>query len=489
MSISFNEVPSNLLVPFVAAEFDASQAQQGPSQLAYRAILIGQKTAAGTATANTLRRVSSPEDVITLAGRGSMLHRMAIAWFKANRSTEVWIGVLADDGAGVAANGTITVTGPATAAGTIALWLGGERITVAVNSGDAQNAIATAIAAAITANADLPVTAIAAANVVTVTHRHKGLTGNSYNMRHSYRDDEALPAGVALAFVQLASGTTAPSLASLIAAMGDSWFHIWAHPYTDSTNLAAIEAELLSRFGPMRQIDGLAVTSAHGSHSTLTTLGNGRNSKHSLIVAQPGETPLIPPGEFAAEAAAIIAYYGAIDAGRPFQTLGMTHALPPAEADLFTTEERNLQLIDGIATTRVSGGVVQLERMVTTYQTNPAGAADTAYRDATTLLTLMYFRFTFRVRMQTKYPRHKLASDGVRLGPGQAVMTPKLGKAEAVGWFIQMEFLGLAENRDQFKRDLVCVRSTTDPNRLEFLLPPDLINQLIVTAAQFAFRL
>lgn len=488
--ISFEDIPNTVRVPFVAAEFDASQASQGPALLAYRAILIGQKLAAGSAVADSLHRVTNADQVIVLAGRGSMLHRMAVAWFASNRLTELWIGVLADDAGGVAATGTVTVTGPATADGTVALYLGGKRLTVGVLSGTAATAIATAIAAAINADLDLPITAAAVGAVVTSTFRHKGLSGNSFNVRHSYRDGEALPAGVGLTVVQLASGTTAPSLTNLIAAMGDTWFQIWAHPYTDATSLSAIEAELSSRFGPMRTIDGIAVTSAAGAFSALTTLGNGRNSQHSVIVAQPGETPLTPPMEFAAEVAAVVARYGAIDPARGFQTLALVNALPPAETNLFTTEERNQLLYEGIAVTRASdGGIVRLDRMITTYQVNPSGAPDTAYLDVTTLLTLMYLRYSFRVRMQTRYPRHKLANDGTRLGSGQAVITPKLGKAEAVGWFRSMEELGLTEGFEQFKADLVVVRNTVDPNRLDFLLSPDLINQLIVTAAKISFRL
>jgi len=493
MSISFNSISSSLRVPFVGVEFDSSRAQQGPAILAYNAVLIGQKLASGTGTANTLVRVTSVDQVITLAGRGSMLHRQALAWFAANKSTALWVGILADDGAGVAATGTIVVSGPATATGTIALYLGGERITVAVTSGDASTAIATAIGAAINAALDLPVTAGVVSSTVTVTFRHKGLVGNTYNMRASYRDGEALPAGVGLAFTTLGgvvAGTTAPALTTLIAAMADLWFHIWSHPYTDATNLGAIETELATRNGPMRSQDGVAITSVSGSFGTHTTLGGARNSPHSVVIAQPGATPLTPPMEFAAEAAAIVALYGAADPARPFQTLAFNRALPPAETDLFSSDERNLFLFDGIATTkRAAGGVVQLERVITTYQTSPAGADDTAYLDATTLLTLMYLRYSFRVRFQTKYPRHKLANDGTKFGSGQAVITPKLGKAEAITWFREMEELGLVENFDAFKRDLVCVRPTTDPNRLDFLLPPDLINGLVVTAAQIQFRL
>lgn len=489
MSISFNSIPS-LRVPFVAAEFDSSRAQQGPALLAYRAILIGQKLAGGSASADSLHRVTSVDQVISLAGRGSMLHRQALAWYASNRSTELWIGVLADDSGGVAASGTIAVSGPASAAGTIVLYLGGERVTVGVSSGALATAIATDIAAAINAAADLPVTASVSTSTVTVTSRNKGVVGNAYDVRHSFLDGESLPAGVGLTITPFANGTANPPLSNLIAAMSTMWFQIWSHPYVDATSLTAIETELASRFGPLRSMDGLAITSMAGNFSAHTSLGGTRNSQHSVIVAQPGGSPLTPPMEFAAEVAALVAKHGAEDPARPFQTLALSRAIAPAEQTLWDLEERNLFLFDGIATTRVAaGGVVQLERVITTYQTSPAGAADAAYLDATTMLTLLYLRYSFRARMQSRYPRHKLASDDARLASGQAVITPKLGKAEAVAWFREMEGLGLVENFDQFKRDLVVERSKTDPNRLEFLLPPDLINQLIVTAAQIQFRL
>jgi phage tail sheath gpL-like len=490
MAISFNSLPPTIRVPFVGVEFDASQAAQGPALLKYSGVLIGQKLAAGTATADTVVNVTSVDQVIALAGRGSMLHRMAIAWFASNQSTDVWIGVVADNAAGVAASGTIAITGPATAAGTITLYLGGVRVPVAVSVGDAATAIATNIAAAITANPDLPATATANAATVTITFRHKGLVGNGFDVRHSYQDGEALPAGVALTLTAMAGGTTNPSLTNLIAAMGDLWFQVWAHPYTDATSLAAIENEMATRFGPMRQMDGLAVTSAAGVFSALTTLGTGRNSAQSVIVAQPGAAPLTPPMEFAAEVAALIAFYGAQDPARPFQTLALRNALPSAPTDQWSIDERNLLLFDGIATSRTgAGGVVQLDRIITTYQRSPAGSPDTAYLDATTMLTLLYLRYSFRVRVQNKYPRHKLADDGTRFGSGQAVITPKLGKAEAVTWFLEMMELGLVEDLDAFKSSLVVERSKTDPNRLDFLLPPNLINGLIVTAAQIQFRL
>jgi phage tail sheath gpL-like len=493
MPISFDSIPSPLRVPIVVAEFNSSRAQQGPALLAYRAILIGQKLAAGAAAADSVVRVTSVDQAIAAAGRGSMLHRQSLAWFASNAKTELWLGVLADNGAGVAATGTIVVTGPATASGTISLYLGGERLTIGVTGGDSATTIATAIAAAVTAAVDLPVTASVAAATVTLTCRHKGLVGNTYDVRHSYRDGESLPAGVALAITAMGgvvAGTANPSLANLIAAMGDIWFHVWAHPYTDATSLSAIEAEMLLRFGPLRSMDGLAITSASGSFSSLTTLGASRNSQHSVIASQTGASPLTPPMEFAAEVAAVVAFHGAIDPARPFQTLALARALPTAQTDQWSNDERDQLLRSGISTTvRTDGGAVQLNRIITTYRTSPSGSPDTSYLDATTILTLMYLRYSWRVLMATKYPRHKLADDGTRVGSGQAVMTPALCKAEALGWFRDMEKLGLVEGFDQFKRDLVVERDVADRNRINVLLPPDLINQLIVVAAQFQFRI
>jgi phage tail sheath gpL-like len=480
-------IQSNLRVPFVAAEFDNSRAEQGAPVLTYRGLLIGQKST-GAAAANSLQKVTSADQVATLCGRGSMLHRQAKAWFAANKETELYIGVLADNGAGTAAAGTITVTGPATAEGTIALYLGGDLVQVAVASGDTANTIAAAINAAINAAADLPVTSSVSTNVVTVTFRHKGTVGNDFDIRVNYQDGEALPTGVSLALVQLTGGATNPVLTSLIAAMGDIWFHIIAHPYTDATSLTALETELADRDGPTRMISGQAFTAKSDTVSNMGTLGNGRNSRfNSIVGANASPTPAYEVG---ANVAAVAAKYGAADPARPFQTLPLVWVKAPAESARYTLEERNLLLYDGISTLSVgAGGVVQIDRLITTYKTNGAGAADTSYLDVTTGLTLMYARYSFRTRWAQRYPRHKLAPDGTRVGPGQAVLTPKIAKAECVLWFRDLEEKGLFTNGDQFKRDLVVAINGSDPNRLDILLPPDLINALIVTAATIQFRL
>lgn len=488
--VSFNSVPTALRTPFVTAEFDSSRSSQGPALLAFRALIVGQKHSGGTAAANTTHKVTNADQVATLAGRGSMLHRQALAWFAANKSTEVLIGVLADDGAGVAATGTLTVTGPATADGALSIYVGGTLVRVPVTAAQTASQIATAIVTAIGATislTDLPVTAGAVAGVVTLTAKNKGATGNEIDLRLNYTAGEALPAGVAVTVAGMSAGATNPQLATLIAALGDSWFNVIANPYTDATSLAALEAELSSRFGPMRMIDGFAIAAKNDTVSNLGTLGDSRNSQHSAIVSIEGSPTWSV--EASAHVAGVVAYYSAIDPARPLTSLEMPWIKAPAEVDRETLQERNLLLFDGISTVRVAAGdMVQIERLVTTYQRNAAGSTDTAYLSVETMFTLAYLRYSFRARMATRYPRHKLANDGARVGAGQAVITPKIGKAEAVAWFQEMAELGLVEGLDQFKADLVVERNVADPNRLDFLLPPDLVNQLVVTAASIQFR-
>ena len=493
MAISFNEISATSRVNAFSAEFDNSRASQGPALLAYTGLLIGQKTSAGTGTANTIMGpYTNANQVQTVGGRGSELHRMAIAWFKSNKSTALYIGVLDDNGSGVAATKTLTFGSTATEAGTINCYVGGEKVSIAVASGDAHTAVSLALKNKIaTDHLDLPVIATdSGTGVVTLTARNKGVAGQNLDVRLNYQAGEALPAGLTCVVANAVAGVTNPVLTTLIAAMGDTWYQIIAHPYADATSLTALEAELLSRFGPERMIDGLAITASAGSSATLIALGATRNSKHSVIFAQPGASPVTPPAEFAAEAAALIAKYGAIDPARPFQTLQFTHAKGPAEADLFSKAERDLGLWDGVAATKMgAGGVVQIDRAITTYQTNAGGAADPSYLDVNTLLTLMYLRYSWCNRMLSRYPRHKLAGDTFTPAAGQAVITPRIGKAEACAWFKSMEELGLVENYEQFKTDLVCERDASDANRLNFLLSPDVINQCVRGATKFLWLL
>ena len=123
------------------------------------------------------------------------------------------------------------------------------------------------------------------------------------------------------------------------------------------------------------------------------------------------------------------------------------------------------------------------------YQETATGAPSTAFLDVNTVLSLGFLRYDTRNRFAAKYPRHKLANNGTKVGAGQAVLTPSLIKAELLGYFLSWEELGLVEGFSQFKSDLIVERSSTDPNRVDVVMPPDLVNQLRVVGAAIRFLL
>ena len=83
----------------------------------------------------------------------------------------------------------------------------------------------------------------------------------------------------------------------------------------------------------------------------------------------------------------------------------------------------------------------------------------------------------------------KLADDGTRFGPGQAIVTPGIIKGELIAEYANDMWYGLVENITAFKANLIVERDPNDPNRVNVLYGPDLINQLRIFAVLAQFRL
>lgn len=487
-NVSFNAIPLDIRTPGQYIEIDNTKAVRGLSQQDRKILVLGQRLTAGTVAQAIPTRVNSAEQAVGFFGRGSMLAAMIAAAKKANPSTDLWAVALDDNGAGVAATKTVTLAGTVTAAGTLNLYVGGVLAQIAVAAAQTPTASATALAAAINANADLPFTASSSVGVVTLTARHKGENGGNIDVRANYYQGEVLPAGMTVTVAAGVAGSGNPTIATALAALGGDQYYTIISPWTDVANVAALEAELATRWGPMAQKTGHAFHGMSGSHATLTTYGAARNSPHSTFIGANGSPT--PPYIWAAVLGAVCEYHGAIDPARPFQTLELSGLLAPAVSSQFTREERNLLLKDGVSTFTVGpDGAVYVERVITTYQTNAFGVEDISYLDLETKWTVDYIRYAVRARIALRYPRYKLADDGTQFAPGQAIVTPRQIRAELMGLFRELESVGLVEGFDQFKEDLIVVRSASDPNRVNAVIPPDIVNQFRVFAASIQFLL
>lgn len=487
-NITFNTIPIDIRTPGQYVEIDNGKAVRGLPSMNRRMLFIGNKLATGTAAVGTLQRINSAAEAAGLFGRGSVLHEMLTAARAANKESDMWAIGLADLVEGVQATFTATVTVTTAEPGTLALYVNGTKINVGVSLNDSAATIATAMAAAVNAWADGPVTASSAAGVVTLTARHKGQFGSDIDVRMNYYADDVGPKGVTVAIAAGVAGSGNPDVATALAAISLESFYTIVTPYTDTASIVAIETELASRWGGMDMRAGHLFGAIRGTHGALTTAGSARNSPHSTFIGV--KSAPTPAYQWAAVFAAVCEFNGAIDPARPLQTLVLPGVLPPALADRFTRQERNLLLRDGISTFTVDqGGNVLIERVVTTYQTNAYGIDDVSYLDLETKWTVDYMRYAFRARIALRFPRHKLADDGTNFAPGQAIATPSIIKSELLDVARQLELAGILEGFDQFKNDLIVVRSMSDRNRVNCILPPDVVNQFRVFAASVQFIL
>jgi len=492
--MALGTIPDNIRVPLVYIDIDNSQALSGAPAQSRKIIVIGQQSATGTAAALTQNRITSDGTADQLYGKGSMLAGMLKTLRKANSYTELWAMGLEDLTAGAAAKAELAITGPATAAGTLALLVNGVSVQVGVSAEATAEAVAASVIAAVNKLPDTQVTAALKAEStadVTLTANWKGATANAMDVRLNYYTGEQTPAGVDVAFAAFAGGTGTPDIAAVVAALGDDWYTDIVFPFNDTQSLNTIRDELLTRWGPLKMIEAQLWTAFRGTHAESGTFGDARNDW--LISCIGTNIAPQPHWQWAASYGGIAAYYLANDPARPLQTLVLPGILPPGKTVRWDMQERNLLLHDGIATHYADASDnVCIEREITMYRVNQFGDADTSYLDVQSPATLGRIRYVIKNRFTNRYPRHKLASDDVLelLEPGQPVMTPKIARAELLDIALtELIPAGLVEDFDDYKDTLEVYLDGSDKNRLNFICHPNLVNQLRILAGLIQFKL
>src|SRR5215218_8613187 len=360
MPVAFNKIPANLRLPGVFIETDPSKASRSDDP--GRILVIGQLLATGTAVAGVPVPVTSVSDAKAQFGVGSMLASMIDAVRLADPFGLLWALPLADAGGAVAATGSITVTAAPTAPGVIPLYISGVAVPIAV---------------AINANADLPVTAVPAVGVVTLTARNKGTMGNDIDVRYAWlgaAGGEALPTAYVGAIVAMNGGTTDPTITAGMAALGDQTYDFIAMPYTDAANLnAARDAmnDTTGRWAFNRMVWGHVFTAQRATVSQAVTFGLGRNDPHTTVLAY--SLSPTPVWRWVAGYVGASAVVLRNDPARPVQGIEVPGLLAPplGSAGRFTMSERQTLLFSGISTYTASfDGIVRIERLISTYQLN-----------------------------------------------------------------------------------------------------------------------
>lgn len=487
MSVSFNQIPSAVRVPLAYIEFDNSKATSGTPSALHKVLMLGQKLATGSAKAGEAVRVQNESQAKTLFGRGSMLANM-VRVFKAHNSTQdLWVLPLDDASSGAKATGSLRIIGTASATGVISVMIAGKRYQQSVVLGDTANNVAAKLQKLIAADLDNVVQSAVENGLISLTARFAGECGNDIDIRCNYYTGETFPEGMTVEVTPMSGGSVNPDMATAIAGFGAEWWNYVINPFTDTVSLNALRTELVNRWGPLKQIDGICFMAKRGSHAQVSTFAEKRND-HLFSCMATNETPQ-PAYEWATAYCAVSAASLNTDPAMPLQTLVMD-LLPPAKSVQWDWTARNTLLYSGVSTYSVNAGdQPQIETAITMYRKNAFGDNDESYLYVETIATLSYIRYAIRTRITSKFPRYKLANDGTRFAPGQKVVTPKIIRAELLALFTELEEKAIVEDFDSYQKTLIVERDSDNTQRVNVLSNENTVNQFRIYAHAIQFVL
>ena len=468
----------NFKVPYVAAKIDFSRAVRGLRGMPRRLLLVGHKLVAGTLALNTIMTVSNEPDAIARLGEGSQLLAM---WRAANANRDLGMPIdvvaLATNGSATAASSTLVVGGAPTAAGEVMVYVHGARISVAASTADTSASIATKLIAAVNANAALQVVASAgAASTMVLTAKTLGPTGNDINLRSSYYPDDALAAGVTLSTPAMAGGAGNPDVSPLVVAMSGYRATEIVCPFTDSTNMAILEAELATRWAYNNMQDGMVVNCLRGTEGVISALLTPRNSPHVHTICVTNDCT--NPWETSAMAGAAIESSAATDpaVGPTAKLLGYAG---PVQGQGFVVDAMNNLMLKGGSPLNIAPDYTgSLLRMFTNYKLSPGGAADESMAQMPWLKTMSYWRWFITSEFMNKYN-----NNGYKLGqyvkqpiPGQKIMTVDLAQEIMLGLYQTFVDAGMMQNLAYYQGKLL-VEIDAPNGKLKIVEEPVILTQ------------
>lgn len=484
VEITFKEIADNIKTPGVYMEIDDKLASTGLTGKESVGLIIGQKLAVGTAEYDRVYTVYSADDAELLGGTGSEIHRQAVKWFDNNDNNVLKI-VAVEQTEGQAATYTLTVTAAeAVQSGEVCVLIGGQRAEISIDEGTTAEEIAEALVEAVNAEPLMAFTASVGTEnkkQITLTAKHAGTGYNKVPILLNYFDGQKTAAGVSVTIATGKEGNGNASLLNALAVLGDEYFTDGWTNYTDDANIRLLRDMLNDRFTAMQHNSSTMHLPFMGSFSEYITKAASINSMH--IVLHPCLETVNMPDEFVAAAAAKIAYRTQVNPGLQYRGLQLKGILPSKK--VLNQKEQNLFLNNGVSTVSVSNdGNVYLDRVVTTNTRKSTGQKTENYLDLFVVKLACYLRYSFINHMSAAFPCFKLADDDFDVQEGQEVATPLTITAETIAWAKMCQKAALIEKLES----VVTGINSSDPNRADELMRPNLINNLIIHAVKMQHK-
>jgi phage tail sheath gpL-like len=492
-STSITGLAANDPVPGSYLEVAFAQGVASLGTAVYAILLLGQKTTAGSATADTVIYgpnsqvpLSSEADAIALFGTGSPLHRMFRRAVKKNKGTPIHAVAVAES-AGAAATGTITYTNNATGAGVTRVYVGEEYIEYSIASGNTPTNIADAVVLLVNAQTHWPATASNVAGVITLLWRTKGPQGNWG--RYSATITGGIATTVSPTTVTFMSGgSTAPSFTNALAAiLPYRYYYIVCEDHAASGSSAALTAlisQVNTQAQPITGIRQRVFTSSVDTIANTTTLATGANATRGEV--QWLQNSDRPPEELAADLAAIYALEEAplsfrcnfAGYGSDAKTAANWDIKAPRSGTAPTRPNLVSALSNGISSIGVNAnGSTYLVDRITMRSLNGA-VSDYRIRDAHKVTIMDRLADDLNAKIQSQFQGKKIGSDpspGARV-PGDDVVTPRVFRAAVIKLLRDYEGDDKLENVDATIAGMIVQRESSPTTRLTARIPVDCID-------------
>lgn len=439
-------VQPGVTVNIVPATTDVSNAPQ-------RILFVGQKVAAGTATAGALNEnILNDNSEDTLFGANSQLAGMIREAKKLNKVTQMDAIALDDNGAGVPATGTIALSGTATEAGTLTVRIGSQTnhsYSIAVASGDTATVIGDAIDTAVLADTDAPFSTANVTGTVTVTADNDGTVGNYIGIEVA-----GSVGGITSTVTGMASGATDPTLTGVFDVVGNKRYQTIVWPYSADTSV--LRTFLDARFNDdVYVLDGVGITANHDSLANHLTALNALNSQSLVWITDKAESetnfkgpavfemPQIKAAEFAAirglrltqdanVSQFVITTNGPLDgyggpalASKPYFTTNFPNLpLVKTGRGWTNTEIEQLSGVNGaggtVIGTNTAGNTAIAGEVVTTYKTDSAGNPDISFKYLNYVDTASNAREYFYNNLKARFVQSRLTEGDIIPGRDMA---------------------------------------------------------------------
>ncbi|NNV20652.1 phage tail protein [Ochrobactrum pseudogrignonense] len=493
---TFDEIPTDWRSPGTYLEVKPNYRNVGIFDYPVQNLIIGAKLDTGSLQPGTIVEVVRGTEGQALFGIGSIGAEQIAAFRKANKTQALFVMAVADDAGAVKATGTFTFTGAVSSSLVLRFKVAGQQVRFTAQPTSTVAQLAASLAAAINDNASLPVTATAAAGVVTVKSRHGGEVGNDIDLRVDV-EAQPLPASLNVAVAAMAGGTGNPDLTPALDVIANTWYTAIQHPFTDATNMGIFAEFLTNRFTAMSKLDAHGYVGKRGSFNDLGTWGQLTNCPFLTAVGLKAS----PTSSWVISAAimGLASFHLANDPARQLRSLVVPGVEAPAAADQFIETERDLLLRRGVSTFEsLSDGAVTISRLITTYKKSNLNVDDEAWLDIMVPATLSRIRYDWQSYVSLLYPRAKLTDDDGSAAfasnasdndtVGSSVVTARRMLASWAGRCREYANRVWIEAVEDTIKQSVFQRSSSDKNRLESRQQIKIVGNLMVLAGSLEFQ-